>query len=80
MTGIRIGELRLAGTTGSEQAYGVRFRQHSSIRPLSVIAGPNQTGKTTILDYIRYCLGGSSHPQHEEVSQAVRAALLETET
>lgn len=79
MTGIRIGELRLAGATGSDRTYGVSFRERSTIRSLSVIAGPSQTGKTTILDYIRYCLGGSSHPQHEEVLQAVRAALLETE-
>ncbi|TDD58837.1 DNA recombination protein RecN [Kribbella antibiotica] len=79
MTGIRIGQLRLAGSTGSDRTYGVSFRERSTIRSLSVIAGPSQTGKTTILDYIRYCLGGSTHPQHEEVLQAVRSALLETE-
>ncbi|TCC21668.1 ATP-binding protein [Kribbella sindirgiensis] len=79
MTGIRINELRLAGSSGSGRTYGVDFRGGATFRPLSVIAGPSQTGKTTVIDYIRYCLGGSAHPQHEEVLRAVRAAQLETE-
>jgi hypothetical protein len=82
VTGIRINELCLAGAAGSDRTYRAEFRPdgaESGFRPLSVIAGPSQTGKTTIIDFIRYCLGDDSHPQHEEVIHAVRAALLETE-
>jgi hypothetical protein len=78
--GIRLRELRLAGATGSNHSYGVSFldESHESWRPLSVIAGPSQTGKTSVLDFVRYCLGDSDHPQHPEVLTYVRAALLET--
>jgi hypothetical protein len=80
-SGIRINELRLVGSAGSEQAYGASFRktEGGSFRPLSVIAGPASTGKTTIVDFIRYCLGDDGYPQHPEVVAAVRAALLEVE-
>lgn len=80
-TGIRITELRLAGASGSDKIYGAQFRQSQggSFRPLSVIAGPSLTGKTSIIDFIRYCLGDDEHPQHAEILTAVRSALLETE-
>lgn len=80
-SGIRINELRLAGATGSGDSYGssFRLREDSSFRPLSIIAGPASTGKTTIIDFIRYCLGDDEYPQHPEVVNAVRAALLEVE-
>lgn len=82
MTGIRLKQLRLAGATGSDRTYGVSFMPRGApggFRPLSIITGPSQTGKTTIVDFIRYCLGDGQHPQHEEVLSAVRSALLEAE-
>jgi hypothetical protein len=79
--GIRLRQLRLAGATGSDRSYGVSFLDapEGAWRPLSLIAGPSQTGKTSIIDFIRYCLGDYEHPQHPEVLAYVRAALLETE-
>jgi DNA repair exonuclease SbcCD ATPase subunit len=81
MSGIRINELRLAGLPGSDKTYGASFRTKDGggFRPLSVIAGPSLTGKTTIIDFIAYCLGGSTHPQKDEIRDAVRSALLEAE-
>ncbi|MFD9664316.1 hypothetical protein ACFWAY_22260 [Rhodococcus sp. NPDC059968] len=79
MTGIRIHELRLVGTVGSGKTYGASFREATGFRPLSIITGPSLTGKTSIIDYIKYCLGDNEHPQHQEVLQAVRTALVETE-
>lgn len=80
MTGIRVNELLLAGVAGTDRTYGTSFRSVAGggFRPLSVIAGQSQTGKSSIVDFIRYCLGDSSHPQNDEVRAAVRAALLET--
>ena len=73
------GQLRLSGATGTNRSYGARFDTAAGgVRPLSVIAGPSQTGKTSIADFIRYCLGDDEHPQHPEVIAYVRAALLET--
>jgi hypothetical protein len=73
--GIRIQRLRLAGVT---RPYDVDFRSpDGSFRPLSVIAGRTNTGKTSVLQFIAYALGGSSYPDHEEIVRQVRAALLE---
>lgn len=81
LRGIRLCKLRLAGAVGSRRSYDISFLDHDgeSWRPLSVIAGPSQTGKTSVVDFVRYCLGDSDHPQHPEVLQYVRAALLEAE-
>lgn len=81
MSGIRINELRLSGPPGTDRTYGAEFRgtPGGSFRPLSVIAGPSQTGKTTIIDFIKYCLGASKHPQKDEIREYVRSALVETE-
>lgn len=79
-SGLRILELRLGGISGSENVYGVSFKNaDGGFLPLSIIAGPSQTGKTSVVDFIRYCLGGSEHPQHPEILGAVRSALLEIE-
>lgn len=80
-TGIRVTELRLAGATGTNKTYGTGFRPQDgkTFRPLSVIAGPAMTGKTSIIDFIKYCLGDNEHPQHAEILAAVRAAMIETE-
>lgn len=75
--GIRLVELKLEGLAALGGSYGVSFRHGTSWRPLSVIAGPSQTGKTAVIDFVRYCLGESAHPQHPEVLSSVRSALLE---
>ena len=81
LKGIRLHELRLAGASGSDRLYNVSFvdKDTGSWRPLSVIAGPSQTGKTSVIDFILYCLGDRDHPQHQEILTYVRAALLETD-
>lgn len=81
MSGIRINELRLGGLPGTDKTYGASFRgaDGGGFRPLSVIAGPSLTGKTTIVDFIMYCLGDKSHPQKDEVRDAVRSAYVEVE-
>lgn len=81
MTGIRINELRLGGLPGSDKTYGADFRaaDGGGFRPLSVIAGPSLTGKTTIIDFIMYCLGDKTHPQKDEIRDAVRSAYIEVE-
>ena len=76
--GIRILRLRLAGHS---KPYEVDFRnEDGSPRPLSIIAGPTNTGKTSILELIAYALGGSSYPDHEEIVRQVRAAVVEADT
>lgn len=75
--GIRVVRLRL---TGVDRDYEVDFRDggpEGSPRSLSVIAGAFSTGKSSILEFIAYCLGGRSHPQHPEILRRVRSALLE---
>ncbi|BCN67277.1 hypothetical protein RE943_07500 [Prescottella equi] len=81
MSGIRINELRLGGVPANSRTYGAEFRNAAGggFRPLSIIAGPSLTGKTTIIDFIKYCLGASKHPQKEEIREYVRSALIEAE-
>lgn len=87
---IRFRRLRLRGMN---RDYDIDFREPSaevtdgangsdegrSVRPLSIIAGEISTGKTTILEFIDYCLGAGSHPTHPEVLRQVRTAQLELE-
>lgn len=74
--GIRLLRLRLAGVS---QPYEVDFRDDDgAARALSVIAGPTNTGKTSVLQLVAYALGASEYPDHEEIVRQVRAALLET--
>ena len=78
--GIRLLQLSLTGSSARPSSYGVRFaRGDEKWRPLSIIAGPSQTGKTSIIDFVRYCLGDNEHPEHPEVTAAVRYAALEAE-
>ncbi|MEO3821208.1 DNA recombination protein RecN [Plantactinospora sp. B24E8] len=79
--GIRLRKLRLAGATGTGRHYDVSFMdsRDEAWRGLSVIAGPSQTGKTSVVDFVRYCLGDDEHPQHPEVLAHVRSAMLESE-
>ncbi len=76
--GIRILRLRLQGV---DRLYEVDFRnsQDGQSRSLSVIAGAFSTGKSSVLEFIAYCLGAAKHPRHPEILHKVRIALLEVE-
>src|ERR1700741_2089191 len=76
--GIRMRRLRLHG---ADRTYDVDFRAATTDapRPPSLIAGAFSTGKTTILEFIDYCLGASDHPRHPEITPKVRKATLEVE-
>jgi hypothetical protein len=74
--GIRLLRLRLAGVT---MPYEVDFRRpDGTLQPLSVISGPTNTGKTSVLQLAAYALGGTHYPDHEEIVRQVRAVVLET--
>ena len=73
---LRLRALRLI-SIGRE--YGINLTANSTVRPLSVVAGEISTGKTSVLEFIDYCLGASGHPRHIEIQRHVRAALLEVE-
>lgn len=72
--GIRVARLYLQGVT---KPYVVDFREAGQPRPVSLIAGPVSTGKSSILEFITYGLGGSAHPEHPEVLAQVTACFLE---
>ncbi len=75
--GIRIRRLRLHA---DGRTYDVDFRGPGNApRPLSIIAGAFGTGKTTILEFVDYCLGASDHPRHPEITPKIRAATVEVE-
>ncbi|MER7004279.1 DNA recombination protein RecN, partial [Dactylosporangium sp. NPDC000555] len=75
--GIRIRRLRLRG---DDRAYDVDFRAPDDApRPLSILAGAFSTGKTTILEFVDYCLGANDHPRHPEITPKVKSATLEVE-
>ncbi|MFG2039733.1 DNA recombination protein RecN [Dactylosporangium sp. NPDC048998] len=75
--GIRIRRLRLHG---DDRAYDVDFRAPDDApRPLSILAGAFSTGKTTILEFVDYCLGANDHPRHPEITPKVKSATLEVE-
>ena len=67
--------MRLHGTT---RDYEVRFDRDDELLPVSVIAGPIRTGKTTVLRLIDWCLGAGRHPEHPQLER-VTAALLEVD-
>ncbi|MEU4166282.1 hypothetical protein AB0F46_05265 [Streptomyces sp. NPDC026665] len=74
--GLRVLGLRLIGY---RKNYEVRFTDGEFWNPLSLIAGEISTGKTTILEFVDYCFGGSTFPQHPEVVEAVKAVQLSIE-
>ncbi len=76
LPGIRIRRLRLAGVSRN---YDVDFTQDQRVRDLSVVAGAFSSGKTAVLEFIAYGLGGKRHPRHPEVLRKVRSCLLEVE-
>ena len=73
---LRIRRLRLVGVGKS---YEVDLTTDGTVRPLSVIAGEISTGKTSVLEFVDYCLGAANHPRHIEIERRVRSALLEVE-
>lgn len=72
--GIRVARLHLQGVT---KPYVVDFRKAGQPRPVSLITGPVSTGKSSILEFIVYGLGGSAHPEHPEVLSQVTTCFLE---
>jgi hypothetical protein len=78
-SGIRVRRLRLFGTLGNDRTYEVSFLDKDGWRSLSVIAGASASGKTSVIDYILYCLGGEEYPDHEEMKANVRSAALEVD-
>ena len=67
--GIRILRLRLKGINRDYEV-DFRTREGGDPRPLSLIAGAFSTGKTSVLEFIAYCLGARNHPQHPEILRA----------
>ena len=75
--GIRFRRLVLRGLN---RDYGPVLLRDGRAAGLVVIAGEISTGKTTVLEFIDYCLGASRHPEHPElVEVSIRTALLEVE-
>ncbi|GAB3946950.1 hypothetical protein GCM10027614_41330 [Micromonospora vulcania] len=76
--GIRVRRLRLVGP---ERHYQVDFvdRQTGNLNSLSVIAGAISTGKSSVLEFIDYCLGAGDYPRHPEVIAKVLHAFIEVE-
>ena len=73
--GLRVSRLHLQGIS---KPYVVDFREDfKAPRTLSIIAGPVSTGKSTVLEFIQYALGGRKHPTHPEVLAQVTSCLLE---
>jgi hypothetical protein len=73
---LRLRTLRLVGVG---RQYEVDLTKDGAVRSLSVITGEISTGKTSVLEFIDYCLGASGHPRYIEVERHVRSALLEVE-
>ena len=78
-SGIRIRRLRLFTPPAGDRIYEVDFTDNGAWRPLSIVAGASQTGKTSTIEYILYCLGSSGFPEHEEMAQRIAAVALEVE-
>jgi hypothetical protein len=77
LTAIRVRHLRLDGPL---RPYDVSFVDDAGqVKPLAVIAGQILTGKTSILQFVTYCLGRDEFPTHDEIRLAVRSALIEVE-
>ncbi|MEM9520374.1 MAG: hypothetical protein AAGA37_13710 [Actinomycetota bacterium] len=49
------------------------------MRPLGLITGEISTGKTSVLQFIAYCLGRNRFPNHLEIRRSVTNALVEVE-
>lgn len=75
MGSLTIRRLRLQGVSRN---YEVSFLDESG-EPLrlAIVAGQISTGKTSVLEFIAYCLGAADFPHHPEVRSRVRSAQLE---
>lgn len=71
---IAIRQLRLIGISRN---YLASFLDNEEVRPLSIVAGEISTGKSSVLEFIDFCLGASSYPRHLEIERQVRSAQLE---
>lgn len=77
LSGLRLRRLRLFGTISNPRTYNVSFLLDDAVRPFGIIAGASQTGKTSVIEYIYYLLGGTDFPDHEEMRENVTSAALE---
>ncbi|WP_157502323.1 coiled-coil domain-containing protein [Leucobacter celer] len=75
--GLRIRHLRLFGTIANPRTYDVSFLEGDLTKPIGVIAGASQTGKTSVIEYVQYLLGSDDYPDHEEMRDNVTSAALE---
>lgn len=66
--------IRKLSLRGPTKNYEYQFN-----RGLNLIVGPIFTGKTSLLQFIDYCLGAKAHPKHKEVRNKVVSVLLELE-
>lgn len=79
MTNLPSFNIRALRLVGPKNSYRVDFTEpHGDglIRQLSIIAGEISTGKTTVLEFVDWCLGAKEHPEHDEVMANVRSAQL----
>ncbi|MDP9889973.1 hypothetical protein [Pseudarthrobacter enclensis] len=79
MTNLPAFNIRALRLVGPKHSYRVDFtdpHDQELVRPLSIIAGEISTGKTTVLEFIDWCLGAKEHPEHDEVIANVRSAQL----
>src|SRR5687768_14643091 len=72
--GIRLHALRLRGTARN---YEVVFDRQGRHPDLAIVAGASRTGKTSVLEFVDYCLGDTRHPAQPEFEEHVVAAMLE---
>lgn len=77
--GLRINRLTLFGSYGTNKTYSVDFSKGGEWRPLSIIAGRSATGKSSVIEYILYCLGDKDYPTHVEMRDTVAGAALDLE-
>lgn len=71
--------IRALRLVGPQRSYRVDFTDRNDVglvRPISIIAGEISTGKTTVLEFVDWCLGAKEHPEHDEVMANVRSAQL----
>jgi hypothetical protein len=79
MTNLPAFNIRALRLVGPKHSYRVDFtdpHDEEFVRPLSIIAGEISTGKTTVLEFVDWCLGAKEHPEHDEVMANVRSAQL----
>ena len=79
-TGVRIRRLWLFTAPGVGRTYKVDFvSEDEQWRQISIIAGASQSGKTSTVEYVLYCLGAKNYPEHEEMLERVTSVALEVE-